>query len=318
VDDGTTETTRAPWPSWVMARTTTRWIPAVLASLFCSVAVAQNAEEKKTPDGFLTGLQGFDTLHEPVGQPLYFESPTIETSFRPIYIRHTFDNQSQLAGGQVSIYAAQLRVALTDRLAVIATKDGYSEIETGAFGRDEGWNSLAGGLKYAALVDEKEQLLVTTGVRYEAENGHRGTLQGGVDEFSPFVSAAKGIDDFHMIGNVAWRVPTDSTDGNQVLHWDLHFDYDLNPNSNRIVSPVAEVHGVHYLDGNPSALTVGGLDYTNLGSAVAGEFVAWAGVGLRLELDRKTEIGAVYEWALTDSEDDIMNRRVTVDMIFRW
>ncbi len=291
---------------------------AVVAALSASCCLAQDAASPSSNDGFLTGLKGFERLHEPVGQPLYFESPTIETSLRPIYVRHTFDNRSQLQGGQVSVYAAQLRVALTDRLALIATKDGYSEIETGVLGSDEGWNSLAGGLKYALLVDEQEQMLVTTGLRYEAENGHRGTLQGGVDEFSPFVSAAKGIDDFHMIGNVTWRVPTDSTDGNQVLHWDLHFDYDLNPNSERIVSPVAEVHGVHYLDGNPSPLTVGGLDYTNLGTNVAGEFVAWAGLGLRMELDRKTEIGAVYEFALTDSEDDIMNRRVTVDMIFRW
>jgi hypothetical protein len=290
---------------------------AVVAAITISCGLAQESTQP-IGDGFLTGLQGFEKLHEPIGQPLYFESPTIETSLRPIYIRHTFDNQSQLQGGQVSIYAAQLRVALTDRLALIATKDGYSEIETGALGSDEGWNSLAGGLKYAMLVDEKEQMLVTTGIRYEAENGHRGTLQGGVDEFSPFVSAAKGFGDMHTIGNVTWRVPTDSTDGNQVLHWDLHFDYDLNPNSDRIVSPVAEVHGVHYLDGNASPLTVGGLDYTNLGTDVAGEFVAWAGLGLRMELDRKTEIGAVYEFALTDSEDDIMNRRVTVDMIFRW
>jgi len=291
---------------------------AVVAALSLSVGLAQDASNQPADGGFLTGLTGFEKLHEPVGQPLYFESPTIETSLRPIYIRHSFDNQSALQGGQVTIYAAQLRVALTDRLALIATKDGYSELETGLLGRDEGWNSIAGGFKYAALVDEKEQLLVTTGIRYEAENGHRGTLQGGVDEFSPFVSAAKGIGDFHMIGNVAWRMPTDSHDGNQVLHWDAHFDFDLNPTSNRIVSPVLEVHGVHYLDSGDVGLPVGGLDYTNLGSQVGGEFVAWAGVGMRLELDRKTEIGAVYEFALTDSEDDIMEKRVTVDMIFRW
>lgn len=304
-----------------MASPTSHVVSVAVLALLSSVAAAQaqaTTTQDAKKDTFLNGLQGFEKLHEPIGQPLYFESPTIETSFRPIYIRHTFAEGSALNGGTATIYAAQLRVAVNDRLAIIATKDGYTELDTGAFGQDEGWNDLAGGLKYAAMVDEKEQFLLTTGLRYQAENGHRGILQGGVDEFSPFVSVAKGCDDLHFVGGAAWRVPTDKNDGNQVLHWDLHLDYDLNPNSDRIVSPVLEVHGLHYLDSAGTALPVGGLDYTNLGSRVGGEFVAWAGIGARVEIARKVEIGAVYEFALTDKDDDLMDRRVTFDMIFRW
>ncbi|MEQ1632713.1 MAG: hypothetical protein ABL997_10100 [Planctomycetota bacterium] len=303
-----------------MAASTPRLLSTVVLSLLSSVAIAQQQDPANSApkDGFLTGLSGFEKLHEPIGQPLYFESPTIETSLRPIYLRHNFDDASALGGGNVTVYAAQLRLALSDRWAFIATKDGYSELNTGAFGEDEGWNDLAGGLKYAAIVDQPKQFLVSAGLRYQAENGHRGVLQGGVDEFSPFVSAAKGYDDLHVVAGTCWRVPTDSNDGNQVLHWDFHVDYDLNPDSDRIVSPVAEIHGVHYLDSGATALPVGGLDYTNLGSQVGGEFVSWAGLGLRLEVMRKVEIGAVYEFALTDSKDDIMDDRVTVDMIFRW
>jgi hypothetical protein len=301
-----------------MAQTTRRILPPSLVLVSAAAAAAQDLPGSSLSTDFLEGLKGFEALHEPIGQPLYFESPTIETSFRPIYLRHNFDDDSALQGGNLTVYAAQLRIALGDRLAFIATKDGYSELETGLLGGDEGWNDLAAGLKYAAIVDEPEQFLMTLGLRYQAEQGHRGVLQGSVDEFSPFVSAAKGMGDLHAVAGLAWRVPTDSNDGNQVLHWDLHLDYDLNPGSDRVVAPVLEVHGVHYLTDGDVPLPIGGLDYANLGSQVGGDFVAWAGLGLRVEVMEKVEIGAVYEFALTDPEDDIMDDRVTVDLIFRW
>ncbi|MGE3173468.1 MAG: hypothetical protein AB7O97_12655 [Planctomycetota bacterium] len=267
---------------------------------------------------FLRGMTGFEHFHEPIGQPLYFESPFIETSVRPLLLRHDFAKGSVLQGGEVQVYAIQARIALSDRLAFVATEDGYSELRTGLLGEDEGWNDLAAGLKYAAIVDRENDFVLTTGLRYKAENGHRGILMGGVDEFSPFVSAAKGSGDLHTVTGLCWRVPLDDGDGNQVLHWDVHVDYDLNPDSDRVVAPVLEVHGVHYLTDGDVGLPIGGLDYTNLGSQVGGDFVAWGGVGIRAELAHKVELGAMYEFALTDRNDDIFDRRVTIDWIFRW
>ena len=46
--------------------------------------------QSSTPDGFLTGLPGFEGFHEPVGQPIYFESPFNDTGLRFIYLRHEF------------------------------------------------------------------------------------------------------------------------------------------------------------------------------------------------------------------------------------
>lgn len=275
------------------------------------------AQPTKDDGGFLTGLRGFERFHEPLGQPLYFESPCNDTGLRFLYLRHDFANGSTLQGGNVTIYALQARVALTDKLALIATKDGYSEFESGII-QDEGWNDLAAGLKYVAVADEKSQLLVTPGIRYQAENGHRGILQGGVDELSPFVSVGKGFDDAHFVGNVTLRLPLNGDDGNTVGHWDLHFDYDLNPGAQAVVAPLVELHGVHYLDDGVSTLNVGGLDYTNLGSQPKEDFVCWAGLGFRAEILTKYEVGICYEFALTDKNDDIMDRRVTFDLICRW
>lgn len=293
----------------------------VLASTFVAglhaPVFAQNTGDTNLPKGFVTGLAGFEEFHEPIGQPIYFESPFNDTGLRFLYLKHDFSDQSTLAGGDVQIYALQARLALSERLALIATKDGYSILDAGIV-EDEGWNDLALGLKYVAVASRAHDFVLTPGIRYMAENGHRGILQGGVDELSPFVSFAKGWDDLHLVGNTTLRVPLDSNDGNVVGHWDLHLDYDINPRQRTVVAPTVEVHGVHYLDDGDLGLNVGGLDYANLGSQPAEHFVAWAGVGARVEIDNRFEIGLVYEFALTDPDDDIMDERITFDFIVRW
>ncbi len=291
--------------------------------LFAAIAIAaasaasQDVAAQPANSGFLTGLRGFETFHEPLGQPIYFESPFNDTGLRALYLKHDFSEQSTMQGGDVTIYALQARLAITDRLAFIATKDGYSELESGIM-QDEGWNDLAAGFKYVAVADQKEQFVVTPGIRYMAENGHRGILQGGVDEVSPFVSVGKGFERLHALANLTLRLPMDGDDGNTVGHWDLHLDYDVNAEGRAVFAPLFELHGVHYLDDGASALNVGGLDYTNLGSSPAKSFVAWAGIGARVEIDRRFEIGACYEFALTDPDDDIMDTRITIDFIARW
>ncbi|MBL8732741.1 MAG: hypothetical protein JNN13_10270 [Planctomycetes bacterium] len=288
----------------------------VAATVSLGLATAQDAGTAND-NGFLTGLRGFEKFHEPLGQPIYFESPFNDTGLRALYIKHNFSDDSTLAGGDVTIYALQARLAITERLAFIATKDGYSEFDSGII-QDEGWNDLAGGFKYVAIADTEKNFVVTPGIRLMAEHGHRGILQGGVGELSPFVSAAKGYDDLHVLANVTLRLPADGDDGNTVLHWDLHADYDVNPQDNTVFAPLFELHAVHYLDDGASALNVGGLDYANLGSTPEDSMVAWATIGARVEINKKYEIGACYEFALTDPDKDIMESRFSLDFIARW
>lgn len=266
--------------------------------------------------GFLRGLRGFEHFYEPVGQPLYFESPFNDTGLRFLFLHHEFDNASQLQGGDLDVFAVQARVALTERLAFIATKDGYSMLDAGLLPKDEGWNDIAIGLKYAVIVDRDQDMVVTPGFRWEWSHGDKEVLQGNGQEFSPFISAAKGFDQLHTIANVTYRKPESDNNGNQVLQWDLHADYEV---ANGL-APLVELHGLHYLtDGNRLPLSVGGLDYANLGSSdVAGTSVVWLGVGARMKFNPHTAFGATYEFALTDPEDDIMDTRITLDFILKW
>ena len=272
-------------------------------------------------DGFLTGMRGFEHFYNPVGNPIYFETPFNNTGVRFLYLHHSFADDSQVAGGDLSVYALQARLAITERLGFIATKDGYSDLDANGLPHEQGWNNIAAGLKYAFYVDRESNCVATAGARYEMENGDKEVLQGGVQELSPFISVAKGWDRFHFIGNMSYRLPvSNGDDGNSILQWSTHFDYEVSPESLPGFAPIVELHGLHYLDnGTRTGLKVGGLDYSNLGSTdVSGSTVVWAGVGMRWKLSPHASVGAVYEHALTNQNADLFSDRITVDVELTW
>lgn len=292
-------------------------MPLVLfLSLLLVPAFPEPSEEKVSSPGFLEGLAGFERFHGPIGNPIYFESPQIDSGLRFLYLHHRFDGDSALGGGDLDVVAVQARLALTERLAFIATKDGYSFLDADVLAKDEGWNDLAFGFKYAFVVDPQDQFLLTGGFRYQTQNGERDVLQGGAQELSPFVSAAKGWDDWNFLGNLTYRTPFDAGDGNNIFQWSLHADYALTES----FAPVLELHGLHYLDnGTRTALPVGGLDYSNLGSTnVSGSKVVWMGLGASYKITPKMTLGVTQEFGLTDPSHDIMDQRLTVSFQVNW
>ncbi len=266
--------------------------------------------------GFLSGLRGYEGFYNPVGNPCYFEPPTNESGVRFLYLRHTFPEGSVLGGGDLTIAAVQARLAITERLAFIATKDGYSWLDADNLPEEEGWNALSAGLKYVFYEDRESQTLAAVGFRYMFDTGDDDILQSGVQELSPFVSFAKGWGDLRLMANVTDRIPFDGDDGNNILQWDIHADYEIAPG----IAPMIELHGLHYLmDGDRTELPIGGLDYTNLGSTdVAGSTVITLGFGGRIKLNPHASIGGVYEVPLTNKDADIFNDRVVLDFMLTW
>ncbi|MFN0136546.1 MAG: hypothetical protein ACKVS9_10580 [Phycisphaerae bacterium] len=270
--------------------------------------------------GFLNGLRGFEHFYDPVGNPLFFETPFNSTSLRLLYLHHDFPNGSQLGGGDANVYAAQIRLALTERLAFIATKDGYTDMNARILPSGDGWNDFAIGAKYVFIADHANDFVLAGGMRWTWENGSREILNGFTQELSPFVSFAKGWDRFHFIGDVTGRLPMDRHDGNYILQWDLHFDYEIAPEALPGFAPMFEIHGLHYLsDGDQLPLAVGGLDYSNIGSNdVSGSAVIWGGVGFRWKLTPHMSIGSTFEFPFHNPDTDIMGNRVTVDLALTW
>jgi hypothetical protein len=91
---------------------------------------------------------------------------------------------------------SKVRIALSDRLGIIASKDGYAELDFDSLLPDEeGAANVSLGLKYALYADPATNSIFTVGFEYEIPVGSLETggisLQGDGDGFIDlFVSGA--------------------------------------------------------------------------------------------------------------------------------
>ncbi len=270
-------------------------------------------ESKKWP-GFLTGLSGYEDFVMPVGMPMYFEDPFITTDLRILYMHHQIPGGSGMGSGQVHVAAAQIRVALTERLAFMVTKGGYSWVDSNATPAGDGWNDWALGLKYALHSNPEDQFLVTAGLRWEMSNGSTDAWQGGnSDEISPFVSMAKGWDKWHFLGALSGRIPTNRSAANASIVWNLHLDYELTED----FRPLIELNGIHYVsnaDELPSSADY--LDVGSLGATdVRGRDFFSAGFGFRWQAAPNVSVGLIYEIPLESASENLQEHRVTFNTV---
>lgn len=275
----------------------------------------------------------FDSFISPVSNFVNFEDPRATTEVRPIFMFHDIHNDFLgLGGGEAYVVAVQARLALTDRFALIATKDGYvwmrpkSEIP-GAVTHDDGMANLAFGAKYAVLLDEALRRIVTLGLRYEVPTGDSGVLQGkvfriaGVNQrgdgiLNPFVSAGVGAGDFQFLSYTGFRVPIDDVDS-AFFDMSLHGNYQIGD-----FFPLIELNWIHTIaDGKRLPIGVEGFDLLNLGSRNAeGKGVVTAAVGGRwraIQASRfDVDLGTAVEFPLTERRD-LFGFRLTTDFIVR-
>ncbi len=270
--------------------------------------------EKEMGPGFLTGLSGYEDFVMPVGMFVYFEDPFIHTDLRVAYVYHDIPDSSVLRGGQVQLVAAQIRAALSERWQFLATKDGYSWVDSHITSEGEGWNDIAIGLKYAVLSDPANHFLVSAGLKWELNNGSTAAQQGGdSQELNPFVSFAKAWEDWHMIGALNGRIPTDRRDANASITWHLHLDYEMT----ETFRPLVELHGIHWLT-NADRLPFS-EDYLDVGSigasGAAGRDFFSAGLGFRWQAKDNISVGLTWEFPLESASAHLMKQRVTFNTV---
>src|SRR3546814_8694401 len=98
----------------------------------------------------------------PLTNPVFNETPYITTEARAIYLYNRLPNDFVTGGGYVNLVALQLRLALTERLGFIATKDGYADAHFDeALDDEDGFSNIAFGFKYAILSDPESESLLT-------------------------------------------------------------------------------------------------------------------------------------------------------------
>ena len=268
-----------------------------------------------------------DNTISPVANPIFFEDAKLNSEIHPVYMWHilprTFDYAGGTVplGGQVQVMAVQARYAVNDRLAIIATKDGYVQFQPDhTLGHAYGWADLAAGLKYAVVKDDDKQLLVTPGFTVTIPTGNRSVLQGhGAGMEDVFVSAEKGLGKFHVLGNVGFRIPNNFADDTAQAHYSLQLDY----YAGQYFIPFFALNGFTVMSkgsGNIIGvpLQTEMYDLINAGSTAAGgRTMLTAGGGFRSRLLKNLDVGFAYEAGIVNPVG-IFDGRITADVVWRF
>ncbi len=270
----------------------------------------------------------FDDFISPMINFVFFEDPRTLSEVRPIFVHHNLPNQVGslgIPGGAVQLYAMQFRIALTERLSLIAVKDGFivSDMDPGPLDDllDDGWAAVTAGLKYNLIRNTQTGTLASAGFTYELPIGSQRTLQDvGDGEFHVFATAGQRFfdGDAHVLTSFGYRFPVDNELQTAAVHWSNHFDVRIT----KKLYAVTEFAWWHWTESasDPSApaLGIAGQDLFNLTSSnVEGNDLVTQNVGLKYKPNRSTELGIAYEFPLTGFED-IIDDRFQLDMIFRY
>lgn len=274
-----------------------------------------------------------------VSNPLFNETPYITTEARPIYVRHSASPQaSTLFGADINVVAVQLRLALTDNLGIIATKDGYTWIDwdgtTNSNGvKDtEGFNNLAFGLKYAFHNNVENQSIATAGIKYEPPSGsiHIDTalahpldnvdLSGAGDGFvNFFLTGAKRYKKLGLQASGGVNVAIDGDHDSSLIHYTLHADYEVHEN----VFPMISLNGFTvYDEANRPGLTnnlVSGFEVTdlaNIGCSIDCGTVLTAAGGIRFRAMDNILLGIGAEKSI--GREDLFDWRGYFDMVIHF
>ena len=248
----------------------------------------------------------------PVTSPYYHEDALITSDVRVWYVQHHFPNNSPIGGGEATVFAVQVRAALTESIQFVAYKDGYIDIDSGAV-NDSGVNDLAAGIKWAFLQDWESDTHAAVGIGYEVGLGGDKVLQDD-DEVRIWGSFNKSFDRLHVGVNVNAMFPVGSEDAlgdSDRLSWHLHADY----YASEQLSPVIEINGYTTLDnGANTPLPFSGVDVANLGAG-DGEDVITAGYGFEARPAEDLAVRVAHESPLTDNED-LFGHRWTLSAVW--
>jgi hypothetical protein len=256
-----------------------------------------------------------DEMISPITSPVTFEDPRARTELRPIFVYHKLDEKFVTQGGNIRVYALQARFAVNDRLAIIATKDGYVQTRPDSVLNDEeGFANVAAGFKYAFYKDGAAGQIATAGLRYEIPMGNRDVLQGeGDGNLNPFVSAAMAIGNVNLMAGTGVRLSLDDEDSS-------FYDFDLHASTKwGWFHPTAELGVIHVISaGERLPIADEGHDFFNLGATESeGKTIVTGALGGRVDLADNISWGAAYQVPLTNGAGShATDWRVTTDLIF--
>jgi hypothetical protein len=307
--------------------------------LLSSFAIAGSVAVDTLAPAPTATADGFAQARRPISNPTLFDLALPGTNLHPIFIYHNLPSQVTLAnnggkvalGGDVQLYALQFEIALNERLSIVATKDGYVDMNfDNTFEDQSGFANLGGGLKYAFLLDPVSRTALSGTLTFEFPTGNSDVLQGeGDGAFNLILNGLKLIDDWQFAASAGLQIPLSGEQSTNAFI-SAHASYEVCS----WFIPLVEVNWFHVLDagdgrGNypaylggalPGAINFEGGDLFNLGAKHAGENrdLVTAAVGFRSRITDRVNIGFAYELPLTDDESSLIDDRFTLDLIWNF
>lgn len=312
--------------SWMM------WFVLLASGPVLASDRVQGGCSRWLPDLGCTTSGRYGGFSAPMSMPYLFEEPFITTGVQAVGIAQELPERSIFEGGHVQVAALQLRLAVTDRLALIATRDGHARFkpDLGVMSHESGFADLGFGVKYALIDRPDAGFILTPHLRYEPDSGGHGVFQGmGDGMIVPGISFGWAAGRIHAVGAVGAQLPLDGDANSTLVHANLHLGTAIGR-----VLPFVELNGIHWTSSGKGTATVHlasgtrltlsqaqqalgsgsfeGFDFANLGSEdVAGDSMFTAAMGFRVMLGERTNLGIAYERPL-GGRADLMKQRVSV------
>lgn len=294
------------------------------AALAASLAMAGSAGATDVMGYNISGSfgeNGFARYVPPVTMFTLNETPFITTEVKPIFAYHKIPDGFLTGGGRVLAGAVQARLALSDRFAIIATTDGYSDINfDGVLPDEDGFHDLTAGVKYAFISDPAAGEIVTAGVRYTAPVGNIDPAGidltgGGAGYIDTFVTGAKLYDSGTQLqGSLGFQWGIDD-DNWSYFHAHAHIDHEVATG----FYPLVEANLILPVEGGdriPGA-NLTGADIFDIGASDPDPIFTLA-IGARFMASDHIVLGAALEGNVldigADSASSVYGWRVTTDL----
>lgn len=293
-----------------------------IAALAAAPAAADGPFGLVLEGSFAEGGFDRDDYRPPVTHFILNESPFITTELRPLYVHHRIPGEFATQGGDIDAVAVEGRLAITERLAFIATTDGWADIDFNAALPDtDGFLDVTAGFKYAVISDPARGEIVSLGLRYTAPVGDIKTggieLTGrGAGYLNPFVTGAKVWQRFQIQGSAGMQIAL-SDENWSYVHLGAHTDYEVING----VFPFFEANAILPFDGGnqfakntPVFAKLTGADILDIGAPEPDEIVT-VGAGARFRLTQNVLLGAGVETNVMPDQNTAFDFRFTTDLV---
>jgi hypothetical protein len=257
--------------------------------------------------GFLESDRAFPGFIGPISNPVLSKDPRSITDIRFLFINDVIPSENELAGGNFQVYAAQIHLAITERLTLIADKDGIANIHSGALGNSSGLLNMSYGLRYLLARDVENQFLWSAGFLVEPNMGYASVFQNhGSGVMTTFTTVGKEFgDSWHVLNTFGYQFGFEDKYSSSFFYNSFHIDRQF----------FGYNSGGDW--GQPNALGEGdGL--LNLGTTgMAGHNLVTLALGMKARLRTNVETGFAWEFPLSNQKD-LMDNRLICEFIVRY